>query len=133
MFKLKFSQNCTTLRSSSIFQITFDYKKVGDSRYSHKYKIKTLRHNGRINPFKYYKIALSEAIVRGGEVITPFVKLLMRFSDDYKYPMWLAIEERVRQQVIIDDDYLDNRPPYEKKSDYVTKNSRYQFIPGAKR
>jgi len=114
--------------------LTFDYKKVGDSRYEHKYKISNLRHNGRrINPFKYYKIALSEAIVRGGEAITPFTKLIMRFNDDYKYPMWLAIEERVRQYVIIDDDYLSNRPPYEEKSDYVRENTSYQSFPGAKR
>jgi 5'-nucleotidase / UDP-sugar diphosphatase len=114
--------------------LTFDYKKVKGSRYDHKYKIKNLRHNGRrINPFKYYKIALSEAIVRGGEAITPFVKLLMRFSDDYKYPMWLAIEERVRQFVIVDDDYLSNRPPYDKKASYVKKTLRYQSMPAVKR
>ena len=67
------------------------------------------------------KIALSEAIVRGGEAITPFVKLLMRFSDDYKYPMWLAIEERVRQYVIVDNNYLSNRPPYDKRPNFVEK------------
>lgn len=110
--------------------LTFDYKKVNDSRYDHKYKISNLRHNGkRINPLKYYKIALSEAIVRGGEAITPFTKLLMRFNDDYKYPMWLAIEERVRQFVIVDDNYLNDRPTYKEQSDYVTVNSNYQTIP----
>ena len=114
--------------------LTFDYKVIGDSRYTHKYKIKNIRHNGkRINPFKYYKIALSEAIIRGGEAITPFVKLLMKYSDDYKYPMWLAIEERVRQFVIVDDNYLDERPPYGERSNFVESNNSYQMIPARKR
>ncbi len=113
--------------------LTFDYKKIGDSRYTHKYKIKKLRIRGkRINPFRHYKIALSEAIVRGGEAITPFVKLLLKYGDDYKIPMWRAIEDRVRNYRVIDDNYLSNRPPYDRPN-YVEVNKFRLTIPAAKR
>ena len=114
--------------------LTFEYKRVGDSRYQHKYKIKKLRIKGkRINPFRHYKVALSEAIVRGGEAITPFVKLLLKYGEDYKIPMWLAIENRVRNVRFIDDNYLENRPKLNREN-YVEKTAKYyQFVPAPAR
>ena len=73
---------------------------------------------------------MSEAIVRGGEAITPFVKLL-KYGDDYKIPMWRAIEDRVRNYRVIDDNYLSNRPPYD-GFNYVEVNNFRLSVPGAK-
>ena len=114
--------------------LTFDYKIIGDSRYTFKYKIKNLRYKGkRINPFKNYKVALSEAIIRGGMAITPFVKLILKYSEDYKIPMWLAIEDRVRNYRIIDDNYLKNRPPYGRPNYVENYRGYYQSTPGLPR
>jgi len=88
--------------------LTFDAKPVGDSKWEEKYKVSNLRVNGkRINPFKLYKVAFPEAIVRGGFAITKWVSLLLKFPDDYKIPMWKAIEDKVRRLGTITNDYLD--------------------------
>lgn len=87
--------------------MTFDYKELGPGRWDERYKVKNIRiHGKRINPFKYYKVALPEAIVRGGFAITPWVGLLLKFPDNYMVPMWRAIEEKVRRLGVVGDDYL---------------------------
>jgi len=46
--------------------------------------------------------------------------------------MWRAIEDRVRNYRVIDDNYLSNRPPYDRPN-YVEVNKFRLTIPAAKR
>jgi 2',3'-cyclic-nucleotide 2'-phosphodiesterase (5'-nucleotidase family) len=89
--------------------LTFDYKEKGEGKWGEeKYSVSNLRiHGKRINPFKLYKVAFPEAIVRGGFAITKWVSLLLKFPDDYKISMWQALEQRVRMLGQITEDYVD--------------------------
>jgi 5'-nucleotidase/UDP-sugar diphosphatase len=88
--------------------IDFDYKPKGDGKWGEKYSVSNLRVQGkRINPFKLYKVALPEAIVRGGFAITKWVGLLLKFPDDYKISMWQALEQKIRSLGTVAEDYVD--------------------------
>ncbi|OFZ15898.1 MAG: hypothetical protein A2X86_11790 [Bdellovibrionales bacterium GWA2_49_15] len=88
--------------------ITFDATPAGEGKYGEKYKVSNLRVNGkRINLLKLYKVALPEAIVRGGFAITQWVGLLLKCPDDYKIAMWQALENKIRQLKVVQEDYLD--------------------------
>ncbi|MEK6625720.1 MAG: metallophosphoesterase [Bdellovibrionota bacterium] len=107
--------------------ITFDAQPAGDGKYGEKYKVSNLRVNGkRIKLPKLYKVALPEAIVRGGFAITQWVGLLLKFPDDYKISMWQALENKVRQLRIVQEDYLDR---YFFKQDGVMLKPERVYLP----
>lgn len=73
-----------------------------------KYKVWDLRHKGRkIKTFKRYKVAFSEAIVRGGLEISSLVKLVFHIPRRTPVSMWTALEEKFRREGELYPDYLD--------------------------
>ncbi|WP_127717779.1 bifunctional UDP-sugar hydrolase/5'-nucleotidase [Halobacteriovorax sp. HLS] len=102
--------------------VTFDVKK-----YSKNGKIiKNMRLNGRrINPFKYYKISFSEAIVRGAYSITNLTKLILKGGKDTRISMWEALENKMKRIQVIDETYLDD---YGRKGNFQKIERGY--IPG---
>ncbi len=61
--------------------------------------------NGRpIKPFEYYRVAFSEAIVRGGYNLTPATHVLLHDGENTRIPMWKALEEKLLREKIISAD-----------------------------
>ncbi|MBT6325087.1 MAG: hypothetical protein HOJ35_03905 [Bdellovibrionales bacterium] len=108
--------------------ITFDYKKKGDN----KYKVSNLKvHGKRLKMFKRYNVGMSEAIIRGGIAITPWVKLLLNKPRNTLISMWEALEERLRTVPIVKENYAS----FENLEYYFYKKRPIQrmMIPGAQR
>lgn len=86
---------------------------------SGKLQIWDVTHNGKpINPFKYYKVAFSEGIVRGAYGISKLTHFFVHEGEKEKMPMWLALEDKFRREGGITPDYLNGdlkRTPAGKK------------------
>lgn len=94
--------------------ISFKWKKKSNG----KYKVWNLRHKGkRIKPFKRYKVAFSEAIIRGGLGISKWVKLLLHDIKRSEVSMWQALEEKFQFEKELHPDYLDRY--YGRKGHFV--------------
>lgn len=63
----------------------------------------------RIHPFKYYKVAFSEGIVRGAYGISKLTHFLVHEGEKEKVPMWQALEDKFRRDQLLTPDYL-NKP-----------------------
>lgn len=84
--------------------LTFKWKKKSNG----KYVVWDIRHNGKIiNPFKRYKMAMSEAIVRGAYEISPLTKILMGRGARTDTSMWQALEDKFLREGIVDPNYLE--------------------------
>ncbi|MFP5386187.1 MAG: bifunctional metallophosphatase/5'-nucleotidase [Bacteriovoracia bacterium] len=84
--------------------IEFKWKKKPNGKVS----IWDVTHNGRrINPFKYYKVAFSEGIVRGAYGISPLTRFIVHEGEREKVPMWQALEDKFKRDGKITPDYLD--------------------------
>jgi 2',3'-cyclic-nucleotide 2'-phosphodiesterase (5'-nucleotidase family) len=85
--------------------ITFNVKKV----LVNGKVITKLRYKGkRINPFKYYTVSFSEAIVRGAYSITKLTKLILKNGKDTRVSMWETLENKMLKDKVIDESYLDD-------------------------
>lgn len=73
----------------------------------------------RIHPFKYYRVAFSEGIVRGAYGISQLTRFLVHEGEKEKIPMWLALEDKFRRDQLLTPDYLNKpgRSPASKKID----------------
>jgi 5'-nucleotidase/UDP-sugar diphosphatase len=61
-------------------------------------KIAQARINGKkINPFKEYKVAFTEGIVRGAVEISPKTKLILRNPQRTDFKIWQTLEEKLRR------------------------------------
>lgn len=96
---------CLNLNAPLYFSgITFKWKQKANG----KYKVWDVRHKGeKIKFYKQYKIALSEAIIRGGFGISKWVGLLLRSAKNENIPMWFALENKFRREGDLHADYLD--------------------------
>jgi 5'-nucleotidase/UDP-sugar diphosphatase len=65
--------------------------------------------NKIINPFKFYKVAFSEGIVRGAYEISQLTRFLIQDGRKEQIPMWIALEEKLRRDQLLTPNYL-NRP-----------------------
>jgi 5'-nucleotidase/UDP-sugar diphosphatase len=75
-----------------------------------KIQIWDITKNGkRIHPFKYYKVAFSEGIVRGAYGISKLTHFLVHEGEKEKVPMWQALEEKFHRDQTLTPDYL-NKP-----------------------
>lgn len=102
--------------------ITFDVKKFSKNGKI----IKKLRYKGRrINPFKYYRVSFSEAIVRGAYSITKLTKLILRSGKDTRVSMWKTLENKMLRDKVIDETYLND---YGRKGKF--KRVERNYIPG---
>lgn len=60
-------------------------------------KIASARINGKkINPFKEYKVAFTEGIVRGAIEISPKTKLILRDPKKTSFKIWQTLEDKLR-------------------------------------
>lgn len=60
-------------------------------------KVAQARINGkRINPFKEYKVAFTEGIVRGAIEISPKTKLILRDPQKTEFKIWKTLEDKLR-------------------------------------
>jgi 2',3'-cyclic-nucleotide 2'-phosphodiesterase (5'-nucleotidase family) len=65
-------------------------------------KIWDLTHNGRkIETYKYYKVAFSEGIVRGGYSMTKATHVLLHGGENTHIPMWKGLEEKILREKVI--------------------------------
>lgn len=72
--------------------------------------VHNVTHNGkRIHPFKYYRVAFSEGIVRGAYGISTLTHFLVHEGEKEKIPMWQALEDKFRRDQLLTPDYL-NKP-----------------------
>lgn len=62
-----------------------------------------------IHPFKYYKVAFSEGIVRGAYGISNLTRFVVHEGEKEKVPMWQALEDKFRRDQTLTPDYL-NKP-----------------------
>lgn len=100
----------------------WDVKKNG------KYKVWGVRVNGRwVNPFRRYRIAFSEAIVRGAYNISRWTRFLLGNGTRTPYSMWGAMEEKFRREYVLAPDYLDRH--YQQKS-FVSRPIDRVMFPG---
>jgi 5'-nucleotidase/UDP-sugar diphosphatase len=96
---------CLNLNMPLYFSgITFQWKKKSNG----KYKVWDIRHRGKkIKLLKRYKVAFSEAIVRGGYSISKLVGLILHNGARTKNTMWKALEEKFKREGDLHPDYLD--------------------------
>lgn len=60
-------------------------------------KVASARINGKkINPFKEYKVAFTEGIVRGAIEISPKTKIILRDPKRTEHKIWQTLEEKLR-------------------------------------
>jgi 5'-nucleotidase/UDP-sugar diphosphatase len=84
--------------------IDFKWEKKSDGNY----RVWDLKHKGqKIKYFKRYKVAFSEAIVRGGYGISPWIHLVLHYGDRTGVSMWKAMEEKFQREGDLHPDYLD--------------------------
>lgn len=73
-------------------------------------------HKGkRINPFKYYKVAFSEGIVRGAYNISQVTRFIVHEGEKKNVPMWQALETKFRKDGSLTENYLTGRVPASEK------------------
>ncbi|MBT7610539.1 MAG: hypothetical protein HN576_12340 [Bacteriovoracaceae bacterium] len=112
----------------SITGITYDWFKTPWG----KYWIKNLRIKGkRIHPFKRYKLALPEGIVRGGFAITPLVGLLLKNSERTSIDVVDAIKWKLERDGGVGDDYVQ-RNNFKNRAENLVSVDRVAF-PGRHR
>lgn len=69
-------------------------------------------HQGKkINPFKYYKVAFSEGIVRGAYNISQLTRFIVHQGEKKNIPMWEAMEKKFRKDRTLTENYLSGRLP----------------------
>jgi 2',3'-cyclic-nucleotide 2'-phosphodiesterase (5'-nucleotidase family) len=82
-------------------------------------KIRNLTLNGQpVKAFHFYRVAFSEAIVRGGYNLTYATHALLHDGENTHIPMWKAMEEKLLREKIISPDE-GRRPASGKKVDRV--------------
>lgn len=66
----------------------------------------------KIKPWKLYRVAMSEAIIRGGLGITSAVKYLFRNSKRLDTTMWQSLEDWSQKVGVVTSRYLDQAPSF---------------------
>ncbi len=62
-------------------------------------KIRRMRINGKqINPFKNYKVAVTEGIVKGAQGVDDRTVAILRHPVDTKFKIWQTLEEQLRKR-----------------------------------
>lgn len=70
-------------------------------------KIKKILINGKkINPFKLYKVAFTEGIVRGAEGISPYTTLLLRSPKNTHLKIWSVLENNLKMFPLTNRSFL---------------------------
>ncbi|HXH76454.1 MAG TPA: metallophosphoesterase [Bacteriovoracaceae bacterium] len=84
--------------------LSFKWKKKSNG----KYEIWDIQHKGKkIQLFRRYKVAFSEAIVRGGFGITGLVRYIFHFPQNTATTMWAALEAKFNREGELHPDYVD--------------------------
>ncbi len=90
--------------------VSFNYTKdkLGICR-----SIKNITFDGeKVKPFKLYKVAMSESIIRGGLEISSAVKLIFKNSKKLDISMWQSLEDWARHVGTVTPRYLEESPTF---------------------
>lgn len=113
----------------SISGVSYDLYQDSNGRF----KARNVRIDGRrINPFRRYRVALPEGIVRGGQAISPYTDWLLRHAEESPHYIVETIEDKLKSEGgRVDDDYLDRRDRRHRREKGLSV-PRFYF-PGVKR
>jgi 5'-nucleotidase/UDP-sugar diphosphatase len=101
----KAAQICLRLGLPLYFSgITFKWKKLTNGTYA----IWNIQHEGKkIHSLKRYKVAFSEAVIRGGLGITRLIRSVIHRPQRSEISMWSALEEKFIREKTLGPDYVD--------------------------